>query len=516
MKRFASYTGSLGAGFLLAGALLGAMQRARDVYWASFLIIGLVLIGIYVAARWENVSRAVGTRTAKEGANAVVLTVIVLGIVGILNFLADRHAKRWDASSTKVNSLSDQTTRILAELDTDVELVLLDRIGTSQQASAENLLQLYADASERVTLTAIDPDSEPERALPYASPTEPMPLGTILVATGTRHQRATAATESEITNTLIRALATDIKKIYFTTGHDEKSLSDTSSTGISFVGGKLGESAYETEELAISRTSDGDVLRVPDDATALVIAGPRSDFLQDELDALDSYIDRGGHAIVLVDPETQGLAPELVGTIVERGIVLGADVVVDPLARPPLYPVVQQYSRHAVVESLGNAMSIFPLVRSVTMAELIPDGADIRELFTTADDSTWAETRFEELQERTQPTAEQMRGPIGLAMAATLTREDDTPTSRLVVVGDSDFIANEVAGTPQFRNADLFLNMVNWVAQDEGLIAIRPRETEERAVVMNEQQLQNVFFLSVLILPGIVVVTGLSLWWGRR
>jgi ABC-type uncharacterized transport system involved in gliding motility auxiliary subunit len=100
-------------------------------------------------------------------------------------------------------------------------------------------------------------------------------------------------------------------------------------------------------------------------------------------------------------------------------------------------------------------------------------------------------------------------------MAATIDRGGDAPDSRLVVVGDSDFIANELAAAP-LLNADLFLNMVNWVAQDENLISIRPREPEERSVIMTDQQRQNAFFLSLFIVPGIVIVTGVSVWWGRR
>ena len=166
-------------------------------------------------------------------------------------------------------------------------------------------------------------------------------------------------------------------------------------------------------------------------------------------------------------------------------------------------------------------MSIFPLARSVTMGDDVPEGSDMRELFTTADENSWAETRPEELAQRRGPAPGQALGPIGLAMALTIERGADASSSsssgpsRVVVVGDSDFIANELAAAP-LLNADLFLNMVHWVAQDEDLISIRPREPEERSVLMTDQQRQNVFFLSLFIIPGIVIVTGVSLWWGRR
>ena len=86
---------------------------------------------------------------------------------------------------------------------------------------------------------------------------------------------------------------------------------------------------------------------------------------------------------------------------------------------------------------------------------------------------------------------------------------------RFVVVGDSEFITNELASAPVL-NADLFLNMVNWVAQDEGLIGIRPREPEDRRILLSSQQMTNVLIFSLLIVPGAVLVTGISVWWGRR
>ena len=516
MNKLTPYLGSLGLGFLIAGFLLWAMQRAQGIYWASFLIAGLVLIAVYVASKWSDLAPALGSRATKEGANAAVLILIVVAITGIINYLADEHAEQWDATSTKQYSLSPQTLQILGDLDTDVAIVLLDRRGSEQRVRAEDLLKLYDDASGRVDVHVIDPEAQPERALAYTSPTEPLALGTILVDTGDRRTPATAATEPEITSALIRGLSNEVKTIYFTAGHQEKDLADTEGpAGIATIAGKLVDSAYETKPLFLARTSSEDGLRVPDDAAAIVIAGPQTDFLQEELDALDAYIDDGGGVIFLVDPENQGLTPELVGSIVERGVVLGQDVVVDPLAQPPVYPVVQSYSSHPIVESFGNVMSIFPFVRSVVLSDNVPDGTDVRELFTTVDDTSWAETDLEGLAARGQPAPGQTMGPIGLASAITIEHGGDVPTSRLVVVGDSDFIANELAAAP-LLNADLFLNMVNWVAQDEGLISIRPREPEERTVTMNDQQKQNVFYLSLFIIPGIVIVTGLSVWWGRR
>jgi len=82
------------------------------------------------------------------------------------------------------------------------------------------------------------------------------------------------------------------------------------------------------------------------------------------------------------------------------------------------------------------------------------------------------------------------------------------------VFGDSDFAANGVLGIP--GNRDLFLNAVNWLAQKETLIAIRPREAEDRRVTLTADQQRRAFYLSVLVIPCLAFVAGLVTWWRRR
>ncbi len=514
MKKLTPYLGALGLGFVLAAGLLWVLQPASERYWLSFLTAGAILTAISAATRWRELGTSLRKRSAKAGANAIVLVVILVAMTGLVNYAADKNATQWDFTATSQYSLSDQTLKLLAELERAVTIVQLDR-RSSPQVVATDLLKLYADASPLLDVVLIDPEAEPERAVTYTSPSAPVELGTILVEVDGRRQQVTSATESEVTNALIRAIKGDVKKIYFTSGHGEKVTTDESATGLSVVNDKLNGSAYQTETLNLARSVDSGATVVPDDAAVVVIAGPRSDFLDIELDALDAYLDRGGSVIFLVDPVNQADVSELTGFVVELGVVAGEDVVVDVLAQSPVYPVIQNYSSHPIVSSFGNAMSIFALARSITMAPVVPEGTEMLELFTTADQNSWAETDLEELTQRSSPKAGQRRGPIGLAMAATVDHGGERPDARFVVVGDSDFIANELAAAP-IRNADLFLNMVNWTAQDEDLISIRPREPSERRVLMNDQQVRNVFFLSLIVLPGIVVVTGASLWWSRR
>jgi ABC-type uncharacterized transport system involved in gliding motility auxiliary subunit len=525
VKKLASYFGAAGLGFLAAGVLLRLLQPGRDRVWASFLIAGLALFVLYLVNRWQEVLRLLGRRSAREGANSLALSLAVAGILVAINYIANRHQKRWDFTAARQYTLSEQTSKTLAALESEIEIVLLDNPTSSRALAARDLLELYDVESEKLTVEVVDPEADPQTALAFQETGGPgLTLGTILVVSGDRRERATAPTEPEVTNAILRVLRTERKKVYFTSGHQEKSVEDTDpSAGISMVNEKLKGSTYDTALLVIARSVQGAEMKIPDDADAVVLAGPKTDLLPEEIAALDRYLQAGGRAVFLLDPETQGKTPALDEYLRERGVLLGGDVVVDPLSVPPLYPVVRDYGAHPIVESFSNAISIFPLARAVERTASPPEGAEVRDLFSSEAES-WAETRLDELRERQAPAPDQKRGPLNLAVAVSLAppksetggEEAVKPASgRFVVVGDSDFISNELASAPVL-NADLFINMVNWAAEDEDLIAIRPREPEDRRIFLSSQQMTNVILLSLLVIPGVVLVTGISVWWGRR
>lgn len=550
MSRSAPWVGALGAGALLAGVFLYATQPARETAWVACLVGGLAGVGWFVVARWSSITRFWQGRSAKEGTNSALLVLFVLGILGAINYIASNHPKQWDLTAARQHTLSEQTIQLLDGLQSELRIVLLDV--PARAIEPADLLELYDDQSPLVTTEIIDPEADPERALAYQNPTEPgITLGTVIVDTGERTERAIAATEPEITNAILRVLNEKRKKIYFTGGHGEKELDDSEpQTGLSVMKARLRDSLYDAETLVLSRTAASGTLRVPEDADAVVVAGPRTDFAPEEIEALDRYVRRGGHVVFLVDPATQAETPALVTFLREQGAEIGDDIVIDRYSNPPAYPVVGDYGNHPIVESFRNTRSIFPLVRTVSRAADLPEGVGAEELFSTPDNESWAETRIEELETRGGPAEDQTRGPLSLAVALTIPveagadhadgegdgkvangedggenepadaeAETETETekrsARVVVVGDSDFITNELAQAP-ILNADLFLNMVNWVAQDEELMAIRPREPEDRRIFMSQAQTSNVMLLTLLVLPGILVVTGISVWWGRR
>jgi ABC-type uncharacterized transport system involved in gliding motility auxiliary subunit len=84
----------------------------------------------------------------------------------------------------------------------------------------------------------------------------------------------------------------------------------------------------------------------------------------------------------------------------------------------------------------------------------------------------------------------------------------------MVVIGNSNFATNRTAGVQ--RNGDLFLNSVNWLAQDQDLISVRPKSPANRRVTLTQSQEKILQWLTVLILPGLVILSGVTIWWKRR
>jgi ABC-type uncharacterized transport system involved in gliding motility auxiliary subunit len=108
--------------------------------------------------------------------------------------------------------------------------------------------------------------------------------------------------------------------------------------------------------------------------------------------------------------------------------------------------------------------------------------------------------------------AKDQRGPLSLGVAAE--RKEEGKGARLVVIGDSDFATNQWVGLQ--RNGDLFYNTINWLSEEEALISIRPKSPENRRVNLTEAQQKGLMWFSLALLPGVVILSGVYIWWKRR
>jgi gliding motility-associatede transport system auxiliary component len=339
----------------------------------------------------------------------------------------------------------------------------------------------------------------------------------------------TASDEQAITNGLVKVLTGQKKKVYFVQGHGEKNTENNDRGGYSGIAAALERDNYEVAKIVLAQEKD-----VPTDATVVIIAGPTTDLLQPEADSLQRYLKKGGHVMVLIDPPAPNEAPipVLDALLRDWDFQAGKDVVVDTISAngDPTLPVAAQYPSHAITERMNGVLTLFPLARSIT--PILP-ASNGRAAITIVQSSprSWAEATMNEVssgQFELNADKGDKQGPVSIA-AVTATNATDVPApdatkatngderppeSRFVAIGDSDFAANNVLGFG--GNRDMFVNTVNWLAQQENLISIRPKAPTESRLTITPRQKAAVFWMSVLVLPAIVFGSGIYAWWRKR
>ena len=529
---------------LVFGAVAGRALRAewqQAWYWSS--IAGLICVSLYMLAQWRELARLFERRQARYGSMAVASTAAVLGILISVNYVAARQNRRWDLTAAGQFTLSDQTIRLLESLDGPMAVTVFGRDDDFDRFRSR--LVEYENLSSQLSVRYIDIDKEPIEARQY----EIQSYGTVVFEYAGRIERVTADTEQELTNALIKAVEGEARTAYFLEGHGEKNIRSAERDGYNAVSSALEGDNFSVETLVLAQLSD-----VPDDASVVVVAGPTTDLFPGEIEALERYLDRGGKTLFLVDPPPSADAealPNLSGLLAAWAIELGDDVVVDVSGMGQLIgtdvtvPVAASYPEHPITERF-SFLTAFPLARSLSATAGGVDGR-LAQPFVETGAQSWAEVDVERLTETGEVELEEDQGdrsgPITMGLAVTApvasTTETDleapadveTPAAapppgpnpdatepptktRLAAFGDSDFAANFGLGIQ--GNRDLFLNTVNWLAQQENLVAIRAREPEDRRITLTLDQQRRIQWLSILFLPGIVLGTGVYTWWLRR
>ena len=531
LKRFLGVLGWLGVALVFAAVAIRFLRPQWQQWYNGLAIAGLVCTLLYVLSQWREIARSFSGRQTRLGTIAATSVLAVLAILAAINYLGARHNKRWDLTAARQFSLSDQTKKVLQGLDKPVRFLVF--------ASPEDFerfrdrLEAYQYASKQVSVEYIDAVKHPERANAYKVQT----LGTVIIEYGGRTERVSSDGEQELTNGLIKAVQGTQPKVYFVQGHGEKNNQSTDRSGYSTIVSALGMDNFSTDTLVLAQVTD-----VPADASVLVAAGPKTDFFPPEIDVLKRYLSRGGKVLFLLDPPDRSDSPQLTNIaalLKDWSIEIGNNVVVDVsgfgqvFGTGPSVPVAAKYDTHPITDRF-SLMTAYPLARSVSPVSGGSGGKFAQPLVETSSRS-WAETDIRRLTTSGEVTRDldkgDKAGPITLAAAvsspaaeapapadgaAKTAGKDEAakPETRIAVFGDSDFVTNGFLGIP--GNRDLFLNTVNWLAQQENLIAIRPREPEDRRVTLTRDQERRIFWLTVLIIPGVILLAGVQTWWRRR
>src|SRR4030095_10292392 len=418
VQRILSILSGVG-GVLVFGALVvrRADKPELDKYATYGAYTGLALVLLYTFGQWRKIVASCQRRNAPYGTIAPASVVVVLGILVAINYLSDRRNKRWDLTENKQYSLSEQTNKLLGSLTTPAKFMVFDQATNLDRFRAR--LDAYKYGSSQVQVDYVDVDKDPVKTKEYKVDT----YGTIVVEYMGRTERVTTDAEQDITNALIKVVNPTAKKVYFLSGHGEKDpASADKRIGYSAIADSLKRDNYEFAPLALAQTNE-----IPKDATVLVIAGPRTDLLEQEVSLINTYLtSRSGKLLVLFDPPENLKQPapmtRLTGLLNEWGIQATETVVLDvsgltsnptaPVAAPP-------YPAHAITNNFGF-INAFPLLRHL-QPETSPQKRSGQTFLQTAARS-WAEMSLATLTDQkagvsADPATGDIAGPVSIGVA---------------------------------------------------------------------------------------------------
>jgi ABC-type uncharacterized transport system involved in gliding motility auxiliary subunit len=455
-------------------------------------------------------SRWLHARQTKFALFAALYVIVILAIVSVANVLANRYNKSYDSTANKRYSLSDQTAKIVKGLKQDAAITYYDRQRGFQ--SAKDLLDRYSTLSPRIRTEYIDVEKRPQEAR-AAGVTK---LGTSFVQIGTKREEAKSVTESEITGAIIRDLKTTTRTVCFVSGSGEHQIDDTQRNGFSRLKDILAKDQYATKSISLLEKAE-----IPADCTVVVIGGPQSEYVQPAVDAIKKYVEQGGRALILLDAPLKFGRPTadntaLTGLLQSWGVSMDKDLLLDlsPVGQilgvGPEVALVSTYDSHPIVDEMKGTATGFPFSRSLTVKNT--DKSNVQKLFESSA-SSLATTALDS--PKVNPSdPNNKKGPLTIAAAGSYTTGKENSEGRFVVVGSSSWPANSFINFN--GNGDLALNALNWLSSDEDLISIRPKEQENRNVTMTSAQFNWVRLSSQFLLPGALLLVGMSVWWRRR
>ena len=451
-------------------------------------------------------------RQTKYAAYVTVYIVVILAVLVVANFLANRYNKSYDATANKQFTLSDQTKKVVGELKQDITISYFDRASGMQ--AAKDLLDRYQNLSPKVHVEYVDLLKNPTLARADNVTRE----GEAVITVGARREDAKTFDEEGVTGALIRAMKGGERQVCVVTGHGEHRLDDSSQAdGFSGFQSVVEKDNYKVQSINLLEKA-----QVPSSCSVLVVAGPTGDYIQPEVDAIKKYVEDGGRALFMLDPplklgrkqisDNQDLSNllESWGVTPDKDLLLDESAASQLLGGGPEAPVVLQYDSHPIVNDLANVSTAFPLARSLETKNT--DKTTITRLFSTSADS-YSTNNLSSSEIRINPATDK-HGPFTLAVAGTYAGAKPSESGRFVVVGNSGWASNQALGFSGNRN--LLLNMVNWLSSDEDLISIRPKQPEDRRIELTRAQFRMVQTTSQFFLPLIVIVGGVMVWLKRR
>lgn len=449
---------------------------------------------------------AMNARTRRRLAlQSGAFVALLLAAAVLLGYLAWKGRVQWDITQNARNSLAPESRALLQQIEGPVTVTVYATPQDPQPGDLRKRLRDFLGRYQNVKpdfhVSFVDPEADPAAARTAGIQVN----GEMVVQYRGRSERFSPfqVNEHSFASLLQRLARRTQVLVAALDGHGERRLDGVANHDLGQFGRELESKGFKLLNLNLAVAQ-----QVPANAALLLIASPQVELLPGEMGKILAYVERGGNLLWLLDPEPlRGL-----DTLAEKlGLQFSSGVVVDPEARrmgaPVTWALANAYGSHPVTRNF-SLNTVFPMARQLATGE--ESGWRATPVVEAAPGG-WVESGILDDKVAFDPQRD-IRGPIVVALA--LERNRNEREQRVMVVGSGSFIANAFLGNA--ANLDLALNMMNWLAGEEGLVSIQPRAVRDGRLELSRPWITAISIGCLVALPLAFFAAAALIGWRRR
>jgi ABC-2 type transport system permease protein len=473
----------------------------------------------------EKLPKFLNKKSLKNGSYSMVMTALVLAIIVIMNLVVNSLPSTYtklDLSDTKLFTISEQTKSILGNLNKDVTVYLIAQQGKEDKTIVE-LLDKYKALSSNLKVEYKDPVLNPTFVAGYTS--DSLNENSLIIVSGehskivdysdiyqtsadytTNETTTNFDGEGQLTSAIDFVTSDNLPIIYTLEGHNEQAIS-----------GDLQE-AIEKENISIKSLSLLTNEAVPEDCKSLFIYAPQKDISTEEAKKISDYLNAGGNAFI-VSGYTEGDLTNFNALLATYGVAKTKEVVFEGdanyFARPYNHYLAPKLNSNEITSPLITAKErvLLPYAMGITQLDSKPDTITISSLLSSTD-SSYGKILTDKTS-TTEKEAGDTTGPFDLSVA--ISNKIDENTEGKIVFTASDYLLDDSANqSVAGGNQDYVLNAISWVCAHESSITIHSKSLDSAKLVLTAGQTNLWSIVTMILLPLLVIVTGVIVWLKRR
>ncbi len=461
----------------------------------------------------------------------LAFSLLFVVVVGLLGWLSTRYSTQFDWTAGARHTLSDASRQVLDLLESPVRITAYARENRQLREQIDDQIGRFLRHKKDITLTYVNPDTQPDKVRELGITVD----GELFVEYEGRSEKIQQASETALTNALQRLALAKEQKIVFLEGHGERSPSGRADHDLSQFAEELERKGITVTGLNLAATPS-----IPDNASVLVVAGPKTKLLAGEVALLKDYLKQGRNLLWLADPGgLGGMAPiaQQLGLKFLPGTVVDASTQIFGIS-DPTFALVAEYTPHAITSQFQK-LTIFPGAAALEKAVQGEGELEYDPILSTLPRS-WTETGPIQGKIQFDSAQGEKQGPLNIGFALTRTIKQDAPqkaedskskqkaqsehddsneekksaVQRIAVIGDGDFLSNAFLG--EGGNLELGVNLIQWLSQNDKFINIPPRAASDRSLNFSDSTLGVLAVSFLILLPLALIGTGAFIWFQRR